>query len=86
MGGQTVHARLRKPLRILDVGCGTGAVTLALAADYPNAEVVGIDLSEVPMVQAPPPHVHYIRGDVRELAGKHERLSLESFDLVFSRV
>ncbi len=30
----------------IDIGCGTGVVTLALAAKFPTAEVRGIDLSD----------------------------------------
>ncbi len=32
--------------RILDVGCGTGLLTAAIARDYPEAKVVGIDASK----------------------------------------
>src|SRR5438128_904644 len=33
------------PARVLDLGTGTGAGALALAARFPQADVVGIDLS-----------------------------------------
>ena len=38
-------ARVQDGDRVLDVGCGTGALTLALAASMPRSEVVGIDPS-----------------------------------------
>lgn len=34
------------PLRILDLGTGTGAILLALLAEYPNATGTGVDLSD----------------------------------------
>ena len=34
------------PQKILDVGCGDGMQTLYLAKQFPNAKVIGIDLSE----------------------------------------
>ena len=34
-----------KPRRILDLGCGTGSTTLMLKRAFPDAEVVGLDLS-----------------------------------------
>jgi SAM-dependent methyltransferase len=37
--------------RILDVGCGAGATSLALAKALPGAEIIGIDLSE-PLIAA----------------------------------
>ena len=32
------------PVRILDLGCGTGEITRRLAERYPEAEIVGIDI------------------------------------------
>jgi ubiquinone/menaquinone biosynthesis C-methylase UbiE len=40
------------PRRILDLGCGTGSTTLALKQMFPDAEVVGIDLSPYMLVVA----------------------------------
>ena len=38
--------RLSGPLRILDLGCGTGEITRRLADLYPQAQVVGVDILE----------------------------------------
>jgi SAM-dependent methyltransferase len=40
------------PARILDVGTGTGAGALALASRFPEAEIVGVDLSDAMLTQA----------------------------------
>lgn len=34
-----------KPRRIVDLGCGTGSTTIMLKQAFPNAEVIGLDLS-----------------------------------------
>jgi 2-polyprenyl-3-methyl-5-hydroxy-6-metoxy-1,4-benzoquinol methylase len=39
-----LHERLRTGGRIVDLGCGEGASTVALARAYPRAEVLGLDL------------------------------------------
>jgi ubiquinone/menaquinone biosynthesis C-methylase UbiE len=41
-----------QPARILDVGTGTGAGALRLAQRFPDAEIVGVDLSEAMLEQA----------------------------------
>lgn len=45
----TVHV---KPSRILDLGCGTGSTTLLLKQAFPDAEVIGLDLSPYMLVAA----------------------------------
>jgi SAM-dependent methyltransferase len=47
------HAKVRAGERILDVGCGAGATTVALAQKTgPTGRVVGIDISAPMLVQA----------------------------------
>lgn len=41
-----------KPARILDIGCGTGYCTRALARRYAGAEVVGIDIAHAMLRRA----------------------------------
>jgi ubiquinone/menaquinone biosynthesis C-methylase UbiE len=42
--GGNHQSPLRAPQRILDAGCGTGRWLVEMAAEFPEAEVVGIDL------------------------------------------
>ncbi|NET37706.1 MAG: methyltransferase domain-containing protein [Cyanothece sp. SIO1E1] len=41
-----------KPRRILDLGCGTGSTTVLLKQTFPQAEVIGLDLSPYMLVMA----------------------------------
>jgi ubiquinone/menaquinone biosynthesis C-methylase UbiE len=41
-----------QPRRILDLGCGTGSTTIMLKQAFPQAEVIGLDLSPYMLVRA----------------------------------
>lgn len=63
-------------LRLLDLGCGTGASTAALLDAAPDAEVVAVDASQEMLAQARrkvwPPRVRFVYANVEDLAEKVE--------------
>jgi len=78
---------LHPGMDVLDVGCGTGAVTRILAERVSPGRVVGLDLSEERLSVARQiaeeqavSNVEYVRSDVRDLDPKNHR-----FDLTYSR-
>lgn len=74
--------RIDKPCtRILDVGCGSGMSTLALKNRFPEAEIVGVDLSLSMLENAKKllPDVEWLQRDCGESLE-----DLGQFDLVFS--
>jgi ubiquinone/menaquinone biosynthesis C-methylase UbiE len=72
------------PRRILDLGTGTGVVALALAERYPEAAVVGIDLSPAMVEEARRKLSLELAGRVRFEAGDASALDCPDgdFDLV----
>lgn len=58
--------------KILDVGCGFGGTAIALAQEFPNAEIFGIDLSE-PLLQ--------LADQAAEAAELEERVTFEKEDV-----
>lgn len=77
---------LSGPLRILDLGCGTGEITRRLAERYPQATVLGVDILESNVEHArrqslaSGERIRYARGDAFALD-----LVDASFDLVACR-
>jgi ubiquinone/menaquinone biosynthesis C-methylase UbiE len=78
---------LHPGMSVLDVGCGTGAVTRILAERVSPGRVVGLDLSEDRLSVAREiaekegvSNVEYVRADVRDLNPEDHR-----FDLAYSR-
>lgn len=70
---------LRPGLKVIDLGCGTGELTLRLADRIPGSHVVGIDLSEEMLEKARAlerPGLHFECRDIRALEGE--------WDLIFS--
>lgn len=74
-------AKLEKPQRVLDIGCGHGFIT----RDLPGQKIIGADISDTAIKQAKKmsarPHCSYVVGDIftmtRESLG-----SPEGFDLI----
>jgi len=81
------YVPIRPGNRVLDVGCGTGAVTRILAQRAAPGEVVGLDLSGERLARAEAiarkarlRNVRFLRGDARTID-----LGPRKFDLVYSR-
>lgn len=90
MNGKPFHAPISNPTKILDVGCGTGAMTYLLARTYPNAQVIGVDFSAVPDGRYTKlDNIEYVQADIMELVkneAKDPRFEPGSFDYVFERL
>ena len=44
----------KPPTRVLDIGCGTGIWVIEMGDDYPEAQIVGVDLSPIQPDEVPP--------------------------------
>jgi ubiquinone/menaquinone biosynthesis C-methylase UbiE len=76
---------ITEPKRILDVGCGTGALLRAFAQRFPDAELTGVDISPKMLQEA---EARQTDGRAKFLQAPAEELPLEDgqFDLVVSTI
>jgi SAM-dependent methyltransferase len=85
-GVSDVHAALGRPgARILDVGCGGGWSTIALAHAYPDATLHGVDIDE-PSVRAAERNAadSGVAGRVRFSTADAASLPTEEYDVAFA--
>lgn len=74
-----------QPKRILDLGTGTGAIALALAKEFPNAHVLGVDLIPQAVELANSNKVKNQLSNVEFLQSSwFEHVPNERFDLIVS--
>src|SRR2546429_5693288 len=73
-------APLRRPARILDVGCGTGQWAYDLCAEFADSRVVGLDLATAK--PGAPPHFAMVRGNLLDGLPFRD----DSFDFVHQRL
>ena len=86
MSHKIVHAPLHEPQKILEVGCGTGNVCRQLAQQFPDATVLGVDITPVPPFANTPPNISYIQGDIKQVASSDQRLISGDLDYIYERL
>ncbi|VDB87403.1 unnamed protein product [Peniophora sp. CBMAI 1063] len=72
---------LRTPRRILELGAGTGSWAAQAAREYPDAEVIAVDMSPLPSSFIPPTNFKFLQLDITQ------GLPLEAatFDVIHAR-
>lgn len=80
-GGNLHIAPLLNPKRILDIGTGTGIWAIEMAEQYPDAQVIGIDLSPIQPQWLP----QNVRFEIDDCEAKHWTWPEDHFDYVHSR-
>ncbi len=77
---------LETPLRVVDVGAGTGRGSTLLKQKYPKAEVIALDLA-LPMLRAAKQHNSWLKPFMRVCAeATHLPLADHSVDVLYSNL
>lgn len=74
------------PNTIVDIGCGTGSVTVHLGQRFSSSKVYGVDLSPPHDKQCSAGNVEWVQGDIKELAKTDARFGPASADYVYHRL
>ena len=65
------------PARMLDLACGTGDFSFALARRFPEAAITGVDLTpamlEIARAKNRSPHIRFMEGDALALPVEPQR-------------
>ncbi|KAL8939849.1 MAG: hypothetical protein Q9216_003137 [Gyalolechia sp. 2 TL-2023] len=80
LDNQLYKAPVKNPDRILDVGTGTGIWAIEMAEEFPNAQVVGTDLSPIQPTWVPPNCMFEVDNVTAEWTFRKN-----SFDFIHSR-
>ncbi len=78
-----------KPRRIIDLGCGTGSTTLMLKQAFPDAEVIGLDLSPYMLIVAEMKaqkaglNIEWLHGNAESVAFADASFDLVAASLLF---
>ena len=79
-----VRDRIPYPERILEIGCGEGAHTIMIAKEFPEAEIIGIDISSTAIGRAKEAikndNVKFLEADIVKYL---DYIQEEHFDIIF---